>query len=514
MAIRQRLQSLLWRVPVEQEVRDELAHHLDLRTEELIGRGLDPATARAEALRRLGDAGRIEAELAALGLQRNRAWNRRDWFDGLRQDIAFALRQSWRQPAFTLAAVITLALGIGAATAIFSVVHSVVLRPFPYPNPERVLYAYTTWRGALGNTSVGNFDYLRRHVTTLDQFAAGTYDSFNLADDQQPERVLGGQVTYNYFAVFGIPPLYGRTMTADEDQPGRAGVVVLSHRLWRRRFGGDPSVVGRTMRMNGITYSVIGVMPASLEEVEPTAELWVPIAFTAERLAMHDEHYLDLYALRTPSASLAQVNADLMQAAQGLARDFPQDNRERGAAARLFGDQLVGDYRTRLFALLAAVGLVLLIACGNVANLLLARLAARSRELAVRAAIGAGRARIVRQVMTESLVLSALGGLLGILVATWAVPALVALAPAGVPRLASAHVDGTVLGTAIGLVIVTALCVGALPAWHVTRRGVLRDELGDGKGTASGGVKPWMRQTLIATQSALVLVVLSGADSW
>ncbi len=508
MPIRRRLRSILWRVHVEQEVREELAHHLELRTHELVERGWAPEAARAEATRRLNG---VEHTLSRLGERRDRTFARRDRLEDLRQDVAFALRQCRLRPGFTSAAVLTLALGIGATTAIFSVVHAVILKPFPFPDPERVLYVYTSWRNGVGHTSVGNYNYMRQHVTSLEHFAAGFYSSFNLTDEAAPERVLGMRVTSTYFPIFGIAPLHGRTFTADEDQPGYERVVVLSHRLWQRRFGGDPSIVGRQIRVSGIPHDVIGIMPASLDEVDTARELWVPTAFTAERLAMYDEHYLELYGLRRADVTLSQVNDDLTRAALGLRRDHPQFNDDRGAGARVYGEFLTADSSTRLFVLLAAVVLVLLIACGNVANLLLARLAARSRELAIRAAIGAERGRIVRQILTESLVLAGLGAVGGVLLAWWALPALVASAPAGVPRLPTASLSPPVLGGALLLAFGSAVIVGLLPAWQATGRRSLRGELGVGKGAASGTIRSWVRQTLVGAQAALVLVVLAGA---
>ncbi|MGH9383489.1 MAG: ABC transporter permease [Vicinamibacterales bacterium] len=508
MTIR-RLRSILWRVPVEQEVREELAHHRDLRSRELIDRGWNPADAEAEAARRVAG---VAPTLQRLGADRNRSFARREWLDELTQDLSFAFRQCRVNPGFTLAAVLTLALGLGATTAIFSVVNAVVLRPFPFSEPDRVLAANTTWGGRPSSTSAGNYDYLRQRLTTLQHFAAIQFSNFNLSDDGDPERVAGQRVSWNYFPVFGVAPLHGRAMAPEEDQPGRASVVVLSYRLWMRRFGGVPSLIGRTIRMSGELYTVIGIMPESFDgDASAGAELWVPIAFTPERLAMYDEHYLQLVARRRADVSLAQVNDDLMRGAQGLVRDHPDFNRERGASAQTYSDFFIGSYRNRLFILLSAVGVVLIIACGNVANLLLARLATRSRELAIRGALGAGRGRIVRQVLTESLVLAVVGGGAGLLVARWSLPALMAMAPTGVPRLRAATLDPMVLAVACGLVLVSTLFVGALPAWQATRRTELKEELGDGKGSGHGSLKPWIRQTLIGAQAALVLVVLAGA---
>jgi putative ABC transport system permease protein len=505
--MKRRLRSLLWRVPVEQEVHEELAHHREERVRELIDRGWTPDAARAEADRRLAG---VELTLTRLGASRNRRWDWHDWWQELAQDVRFALRQCRLQPGFTAAAVLTLALGSGATTAIFSVVHAVVLKPFPFPDPNRVLWVYTTWQEGRSDTSAGNYEYIRQRISSLEHLAAASYSSFNLAGDDAPERVLGMRVTWNYFPVFGIPPLHGRTFRADEDQPGREHVVVLSHRFWERRFGADPGIVGRQIRLSGQPHDVIGVMPPSFDEILGNEQLWVPAAFTPERRTTYDEHYLWLYGLRRADVTLAQVNDDLARAAEGLRRDHPEFNLDRGAGAEVFGELLTSSSSTRLGVLLGAVVLVLLIACGNVANLFLAKLAGRSRELAVRAAVGAGRGRIVRQVLTESLVVSSLGGLAGLLLAWWALPLLVAGAPR-MQRIETAALNAPVLAMSLALVVATAVLVGLLPAWLATRRRDLRSELGDGRGAAGGGVRPWVRQTLVGVQTALVLTVLAGA---
>ncbi len=511
MGIQQRLRSIVWRVPVDEEVRAELAHHIELRTQELVERGMDRDTAHAEAVRRFGDVRRMETQLATLGDRRDRTIAWREWREELRQDVIFALRQCRLHPGFTLAAVLTLALGLGLTTAIFSVVHAVVLKPFPSDDPDRVLYAYTTWRGQRGGTSVGNYDYIRQRVTTLEHLAAANFASFNLSDEGTPERVLGLQTTWNYFPVFGVGPLDGRFYTQADDQPGKAKVVILSARLWQRRFGRDPGMIGRQVRMNGVPHEVVGIMPPAFDELAGASELFVPIAFTAERLAMYDEHYLELYGRRRADATLAQVNEELGRVSKSLSQDHPEFNRDRGAGAQRLSDSVIGDYRTRLFVLLAAVALVLVIACTNVANLLLARLAARSRELAIRAAIGAGRGRIVRQVLTESLVLAVIGGLAGLLLAWWTLPMLVASAPAGVPRLETASLNRQVVAASVGMVLLSTALVGLLPALQSMRRAGLREELSDGKGLTGGAARAWVRQTLIASQAALVLIVLAGA---
>ncbi len=373
-----------------------------------------------------------------------------------------------------------------------------------------MLVVYTTWIEGQTDVSAGNYAYIQQRVSTLDRLAAVSTASFNLADDEYPERVLGRRVTSDFFAIFGVQPLHGRTFTLDDDRPGAARVAVLSHRFWTGRFGSDPSIVGRTIRLNGEPYDVIGIMPRAFDETLGNEQLWVPMAFTAERLATFDEHYLSLYGLRRADATLVQVNDELERIAEGLRRDHPRYNNQRGAAARVYGDFYSSPYRSRLAVLFGAVVAILLIACGNVANLILARLASRSRELALRAAIGAGRGRIVRQVLTESLVMAVAGGAAGVLLARWALPVLVASSP-HMQRIDTAELHGPVLAVAIVLVLASALLVGILPSWMATRRADLRNELTDGKGTSGAVLRPWVRQALVAVQAALVLTVLTGA---
>jgi predicted permease len=508
--MRRHLRSWLWRVPVEQEVREELAHHIDLRTEELIGRGMSPEAARAEAERRLGDPAAMARRLQALGHERDRARDRQQWLSDLVLDMRMALRQARQRPAFTLGIVLTLAIGLGATTAIFSVVHAVVLAPFPYAEPDRVLSVVTTWRGSPSGTSVGNFDYMRQRVSTLDPLAAAAFASYNLSGEGQPERITGLRATASWFDVFRVTPELGRAFTTDEDTPGRQHVVVLGHGLWTRRFAARPDALGQTLRLNNVPHTIVGVMPAAFDAITDRADVIVPIAFTPERLAMYDEHYLELYGRRRADVSPAQVNDELARLAEGLMRDHPNQNENRGAVSQRLDEAIVGDFRLRLMVLLLAVTMVLVIACGNAANLLLARLAVRSRELSIRAALGAGRGRIVRQVLAESLVLSLAGGLAGVLAAWWLLPLLLAAAPDGVPRLDQATLDGTVIAVALFLAVASSVIVGLLPSWSATARN-LRQDLGDGKGAVTGTLVPWLRQALIAAQAAMVVVVLAGA---
>jgi predicted permease len=492
-------------------VDDELAFHLEMRTREYAERGLDPRVARENALARFGDFEEVRRTCRTIAEGRERDMRRREWLGELKQDLGFAWRQLLKNPGFTAVAVATLALGMGATAAIFSALYAVVLRPLPYPQPDQLVDVATTWRERPGRVSVGNYLYIREHSRSFQVLSAMEYASLNLADGGEPERVVGGRVTWDHFDVFGVRPLHGRVFTADEDQPGRGEVVVLSHRLWKRRFASDPSVVGRQVRLGGVPHDVLGVMPAAFDLTAESEELWVPIAFTPERRQMYDEHVLRISGRLRPEVSLAQAGADLARVAESLVRDHRDQNVERSVIARSFTETMLGVYRERLWLMLGAVALVLLIACANVASLLLARGAARGRELAVRAALGAGRARLVRQMLTESLLLAALGGLAGLAVAWAAVAMILRGSPPGVPRLEQVTVGAPVLAFTASLALFTSVVFGLVPALRASRQDVRGDLGAGGRGAVLGGSRDRLRRSLVAAEVALCLVLLAGA---
>jgi predicted permease len=341
----------------------------------------------------------------------------RGYFSALRQDVAFAIRQLVRQPGFTAVAILTLGLGIGATTAIFSAVHAVVLRPLPLEQPDRIVAVYEDFRGNPGDISAGNFTDARNATTAFDALTAIQYSSFNLSVEGTTERVIGARTTAAFFDVFGVRPALGRAYTEDEDQPGHEQVVVLSHRLWMRAYAANAAVVGQDIRLGGRPYRIIGVMPPSFDLTADSEELWVPIAFTAERKATHDEHYLTVFGRLKAGVTREQAQGDLMRIAKQIAAQFPKDASQLGFQVVPMMRDFVGDYRTRLYVLLGAVAFVLLIACSNVANLLLAKGASRAGEIAVRAALGASRGRIFRQLLTESLVLALAAAAAGLAIA-------------------------------------------------------------------------------------------------
>ena len=429
----------------------------------------------------------------------------------LLQNIRLAVRSLRKSPALTASVVLTLALCIGATTAIFSVVHAVLFRPLPFADPDRILLVRTTWKDMPSSFSVGNWADVHRQATTFEHLVPAHGESFNLAGADTPQNVDGARVGADYFAMLGVAPALGRSFLAEEAAVGRAGVVLLSDGLWRRRFGGDPAVVGSEVRLDGRPHTVIGVMPAAMDYTLFDEELWVPAAFTPAQLAMHDEHYLTVLGRLRPGVAMARAEEELRSLGRWLQTTYPGDNRDRAIVMAPLMEELVGDYRPRLFVLLGAVGFVLLIACANIANLLLARGAARSRDTAIRVAIGAGRGHLVRQALTESLVLAAVGGTLGILAGYWGVGLLTALGPEDVPRLSGARLDGPVLAFALALTVTSGLVFGLAPALRTAAR-LPHEALKEGGRTGSrAGSRDRLRNALVVSEIALALVLLTGA---
>jgi predicted permease len=425
-------------------------------------------------------------------------------------DLRYALRSLRRSPTLALAVVLTLAVCIGATTAVFSVVYAVLFRPLPFADAGALVSVRETWHDRRGSVSVGNWADLAREDRLFQDLVPMFGASVNLAGADRPENVAAARVGWSFFRVLGVSAARGRTFLPDDDRPGSDGVVVLSDALWRRRFGADPALVGRTVRIDDVPRQVIGIMPASLDYALYDEQLWLPAAFTPEQLAEHDEHYLTVLGRLKPGVRLPQVSAELAQIGADLRERFPDTNAERGLAAISLHEELVGDYRTRLFVLLGAVGFVLLIACANIANLLLARATARARETAIRAAIGAGRHHILRHAMTESLVLAVAGGVLGVVAAYWGVTGLVAMGPAEIPRLAQARVDAPVLGFVLLLTLATGLIFGLAPAARMASQ-LPQEALKEGGRTGSSGARDRLRSGLVVGEIALALVLLTGA---
>ncbi len=429
----------------------------------------------------------------------------------LLQDLRYAVRMLARSPGFAALAIGTLALGIGANTAIFSLVRAVLLNPLPFAEAERVANVMETWKGRRGGVSAGMFADLRRGSRSFDRLAGVRYSNLNLAQGDETERVVGARVTEDFFAVFGVPPQLGRVFRPEEDRPGADRVAVLSHRLWAGKFNRSASVLGQTLRLDGALHTIVGVMPPAFDYTRDNEEIWVPAALSPETLANHDDHNLVVFGLLKPGVTVAQAQADASGIMGAIRREFPQDASERDFRVQPVKELLVEDYRVRLWILFGAVGLVFLIACINVSNMLLARAAARTRELTVRSAVGASRMRIARQLLTENLVLGLAGGALGALLASAAVNALVAASPEGVPRIEQAAVDLGALGFALAVSLASSLLFGMAPVLRAARGDLQTGLREGGRGARPGGGRDLVRTALVAGQVALVLPLLIGA---
>ncbi|HWH51933.1 MAG TPA: ABC transporter permease [Gemmatimonadaceae bacterium] len=501
--------SRFWKRSVQDEVDSELAFHVEMRTRELVTRGCEPGAARAAALARFGDLGAVNAECRDIANHRERDMRRTEYLTELFSDVRFALRQLGRARAFTVVAACTLALGVGATTAIFSAVEAVSLRPFPYAHADRLVFGFTHWSFGDGDVSAGDFDAWRQQTTTLEDLTAFQFLGMTVSSGSSPDRVVGAAASASAAALYGVKPKLGRWFAASEEQPGR-NVAVLSEGYWRRAMAADSAVVGRTLVLNGAPYTIIGVMPAQFDPSDSQEQLWVPLQWTAAQRGDHDNRSLTVVARRRPAVSIAAAQREMDAISKRLAASFPQTNAMATGLIRDFSTTIVGDYRTRLFVLLGAVGCVLLIACGNVANLLLARGSARAKEIAVRSAIGAGRGRIVRQLLTESLVLSLLATVLGVGLAWVGIRLLVGTAPGGIPRLAEAGIDGGVLGFALFISVISSLVFGLVPALRAVRPN-LQLALREGGRFAVASARDSVRTMLVVAEVTVAVTLLAGA---
>ncbi|MFY9553400.1 MAG: ABC transporter permease [Blastocatellia bacterium] len=438
----------------------------------------------------------------------------------LLQDLRYGARMLLKQPGFSVVAVIALALGIGANTAIFSVVNAILLRPLNYKDSDRLVQVYHNYPklDLRASVSASGYSHYRDNCDSFEAIGAGTNWPGNLTDTGDPERLQGMAVTHTFFAMLGVDAARGRVISADEDQPGRNRVVVLTDNLWKRRFGADPNLVGNTIRLNGENYSVIGIMPPGFQfgrEFGQAVDLYSPIAFTPQQLdpGRWRNEFLFVLARLKPNVTLDQAQAEMDTIAANVRQQYfgggdANDPSSWGLLLRSWRENVVGEIRPALLVLLAAVAFVLLIACANVANLLLARAALRNKEIAIRSALGAGRWRVIRQLLTESVLLAIVGGVLGLALAYWGIGALLSLNEDRIPRASEIGIDSGVLLFTAGVSLLTGVLFGIFPALQTSKsdlHAVLKE------GGRSGSARRSVRGLFVVAEVALALVLLVGA---
>ena len=520
--IRARLAELGLSPVREAEIVEELSQHLEEEYEWALSCGASEDEARKQVLEQLSapdllgrELKHVEQRVSAAGVTLGTE-EKINMFADLWQDLRYALRTLAKNPAFTSIAIVAIALGIGANTVIFSAVNAVLLRPLPFKNPEQLVMVWenATHLGFPKNTpSPPNFVDWQKQNTVFTGMAVMSERSFNLTGVGEPERLDGRRVSANLFDMLGVRALLGRTFVPEDDRPG-SHVVLVSYSLWQRRFGSDPSIIGRVVTLNGESYTVIGVMPRSVHLPgygNWNDKVWVPIAFTNEETTERGNHFLDVIARIKPGITLKQAQAEMETIAARLAKEYPRYNTRIGATVTPLHEEVVGDIKPALLILLGAVGFVLLIACANVANLLLARAAVREKEIALRLALGASRSRLTRQFLTESVLLALLGGGFGLLLALAGIRVLKTFIPATISQTQTISIDGKVLVFTALLALLTGIVFGLAPAMHASHSN-LNDSLKEGgRDSAIGKKGNRLRDLLVVGEIAVSFILLIGA---
>jgi putative ABC transport system permease protein len=514
-----RLRALLRKSEMERELDEELRYHIEQQTEQNIRLGMDPEEARYAAQKAFGGVEQAK--------ERSRDARGVRWIEDLWQDLRYGARTLVKNPGFTMVAMVTLALGIGANSAIFSVVNSVLLRELSYRDPQRLVMVWSDrplQQSQTGFTewpfTAADFRDLRDQNQSFEQMAAFTTHRLNITGGDEPELLGGVRATANLFALLGVEATHGRVFHPEEDQPGDNRVVVLSDSLWRRRFGSDPKIIGQKISLDYEPYTVVGVAPPDFQfppkaslpaayEFPPEVNYYIPLALTPGEWSNRGPGFLAAIARLKSQTRFEQAQADMIGIAERLARQYPDSNKNESVRLTPIHQQVVGKTQTAILALMGAVGFVLLIACANVANLLLARAAARQKELAIRAALGAGRWRMIRQLLTESLLLAASSGALALMLAVWIVDLLRTMARDNLPRAGEIGVDARVVGFTLVVSLLTGIIFGLIPALQASRTDLNETLKEGGRSSGVGGNR--LGSLLVASEVALSLLLLVGA---
>lgn len=495
---------------IDRDLDDEVTFHLEMRIKDLLRLGRSEAEARQQAASEFGDALMLKKTLGRLdrAAQRDRRIAR--WFADFSHDVRFALRQILRSPLFAAVSILTVAIGIGATTSIMSAVRGIVLRPLPFEEPERLMRIYSRHvRVGPTSVSVADFGDLRAQATSFTGIAAWYESTTNLSGDGKPERLSSARVTDNWFNLLGVRPQSGRTFTEGEDLHGAPRRAVLSDAFWRRRLASDPNIIGRTLRLDGHPVEVVGIVHG--ERAFPAnVDLWMTTKFAPEEFtdAQRGARWLRVVGRLKPGVTFEQANDDVARVAKLIEGKDPRHNTGYSAFGRTLQESIIGNYRRPLYVLLGAVGLVMLVVCANVAGLMVARTAARDTEIAVRAAMGAGRGRIVRQLVTEALVLALAGGALGFGLGVLGTSLLVRFAPPDIPRLDDVGIDRIIFAFTFGLALTTGLVFGLAPALQASRHDVRSRLQAVSRGAAGrfGGTR--LRRVLVVSELAVAIVLL------
>jgi predicted permease len=494
------------------DVDEELGFHLDMRVDELVRRGMSPEAARAAALREFGDLDDARRYIGAVDRDIEASQRRSELMRDFLQDAGYALRKLRSAPLFTLTVIVTLALGIGANTAIFSVVNGVILKPLPFPSQERLMRIRFDQGGGDASTPPDLTDF-RARSKTFESFALYEGAIANLErPNADPIRIVGVRVSANWFSVLRVKPLYGRFFAQGEDVEGAPDVIVLSERIWRREFGADPSIVGKTLQINATPMTVVGIARAD-RQYPMTAEVWLPTRFDTRQLsdAGRGARWLSMLGRVKDGVPVDRAIGEVDRIERQMEQLFPEVFRNRRAIAVPLQQFIVGDVRKPLYVILAAVGLVLLVACANVANLMLVRATAREGEMAIRTALGAGRGRLTRQLITESVILSLTGAAAGVLLAKWGMSVLLSMAPDWLPRIATVRIDATTLAVTAAIALVIGVAFGILPAFQVGARDLTSALRAGGRGGLTQHSANRIKRVIVVAEVALAVTLLSGA---